>query len=121
MQFGICAVDPGFKLSDLWQAAGLLFALLIGLAVATLHPSGKDGQFAVVAPAGYSVDQSVALVQSVDGRVMDFGASSNLLIIQSTRPDAVRALYGAGAWLVLDPLRLRGCLGFQPTALELSK
>ena len=121
MQFGVRSVDPGFKLSDLWQAAGLLFALLIGLAVATLHPSGKDGQFAVVAPAGYSVDQSVALVQSVDGRVMDFGASSNLLIIQSTRPDAVRALYGAGAWLVLDPLRLRGCLGFQPTALELSK
>jgi len=121
MQFGVRSVDPGFKLSDLWQAAGLLFALLIGLAVATLHPSGKDGQFAVVVPVGYSADQSVALVQSVDGRVMDFGASSNMLIIQSTRPDAVRALYGAGAWLVLDPLRLRGCLGFQPPALELSK
>ncbi|CAN5367994.1 hypothetical protein BH10PSE18_BH10PSE18_39370 [soil metagenome] len=91
---------------------------LLGLVVATLYPSGKDGQYAVVAPPWYSVNQTIALIQAADGRIVDTGDYANMAIVHSTKPDFVRALYGAGAWLVIDPLRLRGCIGFGSTLQE---
>lgn len=113
------AVDSiGFKRRDLWPAAVLLGVLLLGLTGATLYPSGKDDQYVVVAPPWYSLNQTLALVQSVDGRIVDAGGPSNMAIIHSTRPDFVRTLYGAGAWLVIDPLQLRGCAGFAPAGGE---
>lgn len=107
-----------FKLRDLWQAAVLLGVFLFGLVVATLYPSGKDDQYMVVAPPWYSLSQTLALVESADGRLVDTGGPANMAIIHSTKPDFVRTLYGAGAWLVIDPVQLRGCIGFKPAGAE---
>lgn len=105
--------DVAFKLRDLGQAAALMAVFLLGLVIATLYPTGKDGQYAVVAPPWYSLSRTMALIQVADGRIVDTGDRANMVIVQSTHPDFVRTLYRAGAWLVIDPLRLRGCIGFK--------
>ncbi|MDR3529202.1 MAG: hypothetical protein P4L90_01405 [Rhodopila sp.] len=47
------------------------------------------------------------------GDIVDVGRLANIVIVYSARPGFVRALYRAGAWLVIDPVGLRGCLGFE--------
>jgi hypothetical protein len=103
----------GFKWRDLLPAAALLFVGLFGLAAASFAPTGKDGQYAVIAPPWYDLRQTIALIQAADGGVADIGGPSNIVIAQSENPGFVHALYGAGAWLVIDPMRLRGCIGFK--------
>jgi hypothetical protein len=103
--------DTHLKLSDLVPAVVLLIIGSIALVVATLAPSGKDGQYAIVAPPWYRLGETVALIQDADGRIVDMRGPANLIIAHSDDPNFVQRLYGAGAWLVVDPLRLRGCVG----------
>jgi hypothetical protein len=100
------------KLRDLGPAAALLFIGGVGLLVATLSPSGKNGQYAIVAPPWYRLDQTIALVRAADGGIVEMRGPANMVIAHSTDPDFVRTVYHAGALLVIDPLRLRGCAGF---------
>jgi hypothetical protein len=111
-------VGSEFKWRDLSYAIALLAVFLLGLSIATVYPSGKNGQYLVVTPPWFSASQTMDLAHAVDGRIVDVGVSSNMLIIQSIKPGFIHTLYGAGAWLVLDPQQLRGCLGFQPPAVE---
>jgi len=103
----------GFRWRDLVPAACLLLIGLIGLAAMTFAPTGKDGQYAVIAPPWYDLRQTISLIQAADGDVADMGGPANIVIAHSEKPGFVRALYGAGAWLVIDPMRLRGCVGFR--------
>jgi hypothetical protein len=52
------------------------------------------------------------LVHAAGGGIVEVGGLSNVLIVHSADQNFVAALYQAGAWLVIDPLKLRGCLGF---------
>ena len=104
------------RLRDLGPAAALLFAGMAALLIATLAPSGKDGQYAVIAPPWYRLGDTIALIQKAGGGIVDMGGPAYMVIAHSENPDFVRTLYGAGALLVIDPLRLRGCIGFRPEA-----
>jgi hypothetical protein len=104
------------KLRDLWPAFALFFVGMMALLIATLSPSGKDGQYAVVAPPWYRLGDTVTLIQKADGGIVDMGGPANIIIAHSENPDFVRALYSAGAWLVVDPMKLRGCVGFRSEA-----
>lgn len=108
--------DAHRRLRDLGSAAALLVAGIVGLLAATLSPSGKDGQYAVVAPPWYRPGETIALIQKADGGIVDMGGPANIVIAHSENPNFVHRLYGAGAWLVIDPLRLRGCVGFRGEA-----
>lgn len=108
--------EDRFKWRDLGPAAALLVVGLIGLVVATLAPTGRDGQYAVVAPPWYDLQQTIALIRAADGGIADMGGPSNIVIAHSDDPDFVGALYRAGAWVVIDPMRLRGCVGFKPAS-----
>ncbi len=101
-----------FALRDLWPAVALLGVVVLGLVIATLYPSGSDDQYAVVAPPWYSRAQTIGLIESIDAGIVDTGGPANMLIIHSSAPGVVRKLFGAGAWLVIDPVQLRGCIGF---------
>jgi hypothetical protein len=103
------------KVRDFLPAGALLIVGLGVLAIATLSPSGRHGQYAVIAPPWYSLAQTISLVRAANGGIVDVGNPGNMVIAFSDKPDFVRALYRAGAWLVIDPMRLRGCLGFRPT------
>jgi hypothetical protein len=100
-----------------WQALvaaiALSIVIAVGIFVAALSPSGDRGQYAVVAPPWYNLAQTIGLIGSAGGELIDFGDLANVVIVHSDSPGFVQALYHAGAWLVIDPVALRGCLGFE--------
>jgi hypothetical protein len=110
------AAESDLRLRDLGPAAALLFFGMTALLVAMLSPSGKDGQYAVIAPPWYRLGQTIALIQKADGGIVDMAGPANMVIAHSKSPDFVHALYASGAWLVIDPMRLRGCVGFRQKA-----
>lgn len=99
------------RTGELAPALLLLALLLAGLGVATLSPSGRGGQYAVIAPPWFGAGQTFSLVASAGGRIADAGGPANIVVAQSADPDFIASLYRAGAWLVVDPVSRRGCLG----------
>lgn len=96
---------------DFGPAAALLLIGMAGLALAILAPSGRGGQYAVVAPPWYSQGRTIALIQQAGGSIAGRGGLRNIIIVHSENPAFARALYRAGAWLVIDPMSLQGCAG----------
>jgi hypothetical protein len=94
---------------DFIPAAVLLALGIIALSVAKLYPSGDGHQYAVVAPPWLTLGQKVSLVQSARGKIVEMSGARHVVVAYSEDPDFVRELYRAGAWLVLDPVNLRGC------------
>ena len=112
-----CAsVQGGWR--DFIPAVALLIIGISGIAIATLQPSRKGGEYAVVAPPWYGLGQTISLIRAADGRVADTVGPTNIIIAYSDNPAFVEALYRAGAWLVIDPIQSRGCVGVQSTNLE---
>jgi len=97
---------------DFAPAIALLSVSAVGILLSALSPSDDRGQYAVVAPLWYDFAQTAGLVATAGGDIVDFGAIANVIIAHSENPGFVLALYRAGAWLVIDPVRLRGCLEF---------
>jgi hypothetical protein len=97
---------------DFVPAAILMIVITFGVFAATLWPSGDQDQYAVVAPPSYNLGRTIALVRAAGGGIVDVGGLKNVVIAHSADKNFVAALYRAGAWLVIDPQRLRGCIGF---------
>jgi hypothetical protein len=100
-----------------WRDCGPALILLIvgaiGIAAGSSYPAGHNGQYALLAPPWYDFEQATALVDEAGGGIVGFGTLPVFLIVHSERPGFVRALYRAGAWLVIDAGRLGSCLGFE--------
>lgn len=105
---------------DFAPAVALLIVSTIGVFVAALSPSGDHGQYAVVAPPWYGFAQTIGLIDAAGGDIVEFGDLTNIVIVHSSNPRFVRALYHAGAWLVIDPVGLRGCFGFESIPPQIS-
>lgn len=99
---GLLASLPAFLL----LAFSLLGALVVGLT-----PRAGQAQLAVIGAPWMGLDRMAELVAAADGRIVEAGGLSNVIVAQSDDPGFTAALYRAGAWLVLDPVVLRGCLG----------
>jgi hypothetical protein len=97
---------------DFLPAAALLAFSLLAVGAAALTPGPEAGAFAVVAPPWYGLDRTAGLVATAGGQLVDAGGLSNVVIAYSAERGLPAALYKAGALLVLNPARLRGCLGF---------
>jgi hypothetical protein len=97
-------------------AAALLVVSAVAILLAGFGPTGAGGQYALVAPPWFDLGRTMQLADAAGGEIVDVGGLTNVVIVHSGDPQAVRALYAAGAWLVLDPGRLRGCLDFAPLA-----
>jgi hypothetical protein len=98
-------------LVSLLPAALLLPASLVGILAAGLQPGMGATQFAVLGPPWRETVGMIALVDRAGGAVLDAGGWRNIVIARSEDPGFAAAAYRAGAWLVLDAVRLRGCLG----------
>jgi len=98
---------------DFAPAISLLVVSAAAIFMAALSPSGDRGQYAVLAPPWYTRAQTLKLAILAGGDVIDVGNLMNVVIVHSASPQFVAALYHSGAWLVVDPLELRGCLGFK--------
>ncbi len=98
------------RLKDLLPALALLLFSTVAVFLATLQPAADRGQFAVIAPPWYSLRQTAALVARAGGQIVGAGGLDNVMIAHSDQAAFSGEIYRAGAWLVLDPLLLRGCL-----------
>ena len=99
---------------DFIPALALLVASTGGIFIAAFSPPGGTTQYAVVAPPWYDRARTFALVGAAGGDIVDVGGLANIAIVHSASPRFIANLYHSGAWLVINPLRLRGCLGFKP-------
>ncbi|MCC2658686.1 MAG: hypothetical protein K0Q76_3794 [Panacagrimonas sp.] len=116
---------PPFRWRDIVNGHALVFlvgvcvaylVLVVGLAQLLLAPTGKNGQYVVVLPPWAKVDRIFEMSTAVDGRVIGLNDTTNAYLLYVERHDAVDALHRAGAWLVLDPARVGGILGCNPSA-----
>jgi hypothetical protein len=105
---GCSGTDAERSATALIPALALLAVTVVATCVGGLWPSGRTGQYAVIAPPWFDLGRTVQLAAAADGAVVAVGGWSNVAVV---RADSLWALYAAGAWLVLDPGKLRGCLG----------
>ncbi|MGI4945701.1 MAG: hypothetical protein ACRYHQ_34935 [Janthinobacterium lividum] len=69
----------------------------------------SDGPIAALYPPWWSASQCL-LAAAAGGRPVRFGAAGFVVVVSPDTPDAARLLRRAGAWLLLDPRALGGCL-----------
>lgn len=100
----------GGRLFVYLPAALLLFAGLTGLGTASLLDGQDSGWYLVIAAPGSTRAQTINLVSAADGRLVQAGRFSNIVIAGSDRPDFPAALRKAGAWLAIAAPPGGGCL-----------
>ena len=92
-----------------------LFAIAVALGSAAplgwLQARPRDGQnvAAVFAP-WLGTERAFGLVASAGGEIVRTGFIGTILVAHSDSPGFAERLRSAGAWMVVDPLALGGCL-----------
>lgn len=88
----------------------------VALAVGSLLAAGASslgpppgGPIAALYPPWWSASQCL-LAAAAGGMPVRFGAAGFVVVVVPETPDAARLLRRAGAWLLLDPRALGGCL-----------
>ena len=88
----------------------LAFAAGSLLAVAGWSPRVSPGRpVAALFPPWWSAPRALAAA-SAGGMPVRFGAAGFVVIVMPDIPDAMQRLRQAGAWLLLDPKVLGGCV-----------
>jgi hypothetical protein len=82
-------------------------SVLAALAMALQPPA--SGPIAVVFPPWWSATRALVAAASA-GTPVRFGATGFVVVVMPDTPDAAGRLRHAGAWAVLDPLALGGCV-----------
>ncbi|WP_053081585.1 hypothetical protein [Methylobacterium aquaticum] len=95
-------MDARFRLQD---GAGLLLLLLAPLAVVAVP---RSETVAVLGRPGGGTAEAAAIVVAAGGTLVRTGAAG-VVVARSPEAGFVGRLYGAGAWLVLDPIVAGGC------------
>lgn len=112
--------DDAPRLRHFLPALALALFSASSIFAVTLASPPQGGQMAVIAPPWFDLGETAAIVVNAGGRMVEVGGFGNVLVAYSEDPGFSAALYRAGAWLVVDPARLRGCLGLNdaPAAME---
>jgi hypothetical protein len=81
------------------------------LALATLQAAPRDGtQVAALFAPWTGGGEVIARVADADGLMVRRGVFESIVVVRSDVPGLIDRLYGAGAWLVIDPDVFGGCL-----------
>ena len=81
------------------------------LAMAALQATPRDGtQVAALFAPWTGSGEVIARVADADGSVVRQGLFDSIVVVRSDAPGLISRLYGAGAWLVIDPDVFGGCL-----------
>ena len=91
----------------------LLAASLGGIALLGAIAPRPAATMAVIGAPWWDAPRMAAIAVAAGARLVDAGRFDNVLIIRRAEgedTDLAAALYGAGAWLVLDAPGPRGCL-----------
>ncbi|MDX1737092.1 MAG: hypothetical protein R3261_02585 [Alphaproteobacteria bacterium] len=92
-------------------AAAILFGLFGVLAIVGLSMVQKEGAEirALVFPPSYKEDQVAAAVFAADGKIIRFGATSNMVVASFKEKNNRTVLNQTGAVAALDPQSVEGC------------
>ncbi|MBD7991412.1 hypothetical protein [Ochrobactrum quorumnocens] len=104
-----------WRMLDMLPAIALFVIGLTALIYAMLSPSGENGQFAVLMQPWANVSQVATLLSKADVQILSFNERMNVVVVYAARPDAIDALYNAGAWLVFEPAQLSSCFDLAVT------
>ena len=81
---------------------------MLAVGASSLGPP-PGGPIAALYPPWWSATQCL-LAAAAGGMPVRFGATSFVVVVAPETPDAARLLRQAGAWLLLDPRALGGCV-----------
>ncbi|TCQ78741.1 hypothetical protein EDF68_106143 [Ochrobactrum sp. BH3] len=104
-----------WRMLDMLPAVALFVIGLTALIYAMLSPRGENGQFAVLMQPWANASQVATLLGKADAQILSFNDRMNVVVVYAARPDAIDALYDAGAWLVFEPAQLSGCFDLAVT------
>lgn len=104
-----------WRMLDLLPAIALFVIGLTALTYAMLSPRGENGQFAVLMQPWANASQVATLLGKADAQILSFNERMNVVVVYAARPDAIDALYDAGAWFVFEPAQLSGCFDLAVT------
>jgi hypothetical protein len=88
----------------------LLVFSVVAIFVASMAADAHSREVAVIAPPWAGEADAANIVARSGGSIVATAGLSNVIIARSDDPAFVSTLYKAGAWLVLDSVRLRSCL-----------
>jgi hypothetical protein len=90
-------------------AIGLAAASVLAMAALQAYP--RDGTQVAAWFAPWTGGGEVMVrVAEADGLVVRRGLFDSIVVVRSDAPGLIHRLYGAGAWLVIDPDVFGGCL-----------
>lgn len=90
--------------------AGFIALAVIGTPLLGLAEPVSGEEVAAVFPPGWDEADILLASAAAETSVVRFGALANIGIIRIADPDALAALRDQGAWLLLHPQALGGCL-----------
>ncbi|WP_193184442.1 hypothetical protein [Nisaea sediminum] len=84
-------------------------AFLAGLMLTA--PVRSDQTVAAIFPPWFDKSSVLGAVSEAGGSMLRHGGTNNIALVRLERPDASERLRNAGAWAVVDPGGLFGCIG----------
>ncbi len=90
-------------------AGAMMLASLLSVAWFAAQPRGS-AEVAAIFPPWTSREHAVLAVAAAGGLVVRRGAFDSILVARGSDAGFVDRLFAAGAWAVIDPMALGGCL-----------
>lgn len=101
--------DTRGRLATWMPCLALAAGSLLAAGASSLGPPPPGRPVAALYPPWWSASQSL-LAAAAGGMPVRFGATRFVVVVVPDTPDAARLLRQAGAWLLLDPRALGGCI-----------
>jgi len=94
-----------------WPALLLLLASSLGTAWLELRPPATAGApIAAIFPPWWDADRTFAAAASAGSAIVRAGALGNIVVVAAEGDDLPRRLSEAGAWFLVNPIAVGGCL-----------
>ena len=91
------------------NAAALLLASFVAVAVMSLQVRPETEIVAVAFPPWWSVEHAFRAAASADAPIVRMTAFPSLLVVRPDRNDGLARLHAAGAWFAIDPQAISAC------------
>jgi hypothetical protein len=102
-------VRPSRFIGPMTAAIALLAASVAPMAWIEAQPRDA-GTVAAVYPPWFDADRTIRRAAEAGGAVVRFGAIGAIVVVHDDKPGLSDRLRASGAWFVLDPQFLGGCL-----------
>ncbi len=103
------------RAKDFAPAVLLLLGSALAMAFGAVRPADDASQVAAVFPPYATSADVMRAVARAGGRMVRTGIADYVVVVALDADASPAALYDAGAWLVMDPLKAGGCVTVSKT------